>query len=318
MFFSLAFSILLVLPRALAGAPGSPCACRDGGVVNVQSDCGADGSAANDTSAFQEAYNAVTNPNISCYGDRIYVPAGNWEGHWPQPMTSTVFIQGAGQVATNFLGDNTGVPIFYVKTPITLDSLGFWGSGNIGVLLDSNSYNSVLENLYCRSSSQPFVYVRNTTQDLHFENLTSISCGNASADPMVGGTMVLSGLGNNYPNNIYFVGLNIEAGNNSAIVDKYVPSVVIYGGEINNFGLPTSNPLIYSLGLSADAGSSQIYVSGAVDGTSNFYIGGTTNYDLVSYDFSSVTGAFTTFGPGPLGVAIPGSYNFTCTNCINP
>ena len=294
-----AFTLLLSAPYARAQTAVCP-----GGIVNVVS-LGADGTAANDTAAFNSAYLAVTTHSTAaapnpCEGNRIYVPAGNWAGHWPTIYYS-VYIQGAGPSATNFTGDDTAWPIFWVFAPVTFDSFGFWGSPNLNIRLDGsstgNSDLSVLENLLCRTSSGMFIYDTNN-EDVHFENLEALNCGNTTSSPWwLGGTVVLNGANNIYIDSPVFMGEP-----NSAIVANNAPSVIIYGGEVNNaFAFTMTSPLIYAVNSTA------IWVT-------DFYIGGTNYYDLGlgNAPVTTFSGYQVTFGSGAEGICVPGSNNSIC------
>ena len=288
-------ALLLVAPYARAQTSACP-----GGIVNVTY-LGADGTAANDTAAFNSAYQAVTTSGNPCEGDRIFVPAGNWAGHWPTIYYS-VYIQGAGPSATNFTGDDTAWPVFWVFAPVTFDSFGFWGSTNIpNIRLDGsstgNSDLTVLENLLCRTSSGMFIYDTNN-QDVHFENLQAQNCGNTTLTPYwLGGTVVLDGA-----NNVYMSSPVLLGNPNSSIVANNTPSVIIYGGEIDNaFDFTMTVPLLYAVN------STSVWVT-------NFYIGGTNYYDL-GLGNTPVTTFYAdqlNFGGGAAGICVPGSNNSIC------
>jgi hypothetical protein len=141
-----------------------------------------------------------------------------------------------------------------------------------------------------------FIYDTNN-EDVHFQNLEALDCGNTTSTPWwLGGTVVLNGANNVYISSSTFLGEP-----NSAIVANNTLSVIINGGGVNNEFVYMTTPLIYAVN------STSVWMT-------NFFIGGTNYYDLGLG--SSPTTFFSadqvTFGGGAAGICVPGSGNSFC------
>lgn len=300
-------------PIATALAQSSNSLCPDG-ILNVVS-LGADGTATGDTAAFLAAYNAATATSSGCYNVPIFVPGRNtpgfqgqpWPGHWPV-FTMPVTIEGAGMNSTNFSGDSTGWPVFWVQAPnVTFSSFGFWGSPAVDIKLDSGSEGAVLNNIGCRSSTQTFIYA-GATQNITMTGVISENCGNTTTlDPGQGGGVVISGC-----NNVTLTAFESFGAANWALVVLGSQNVTFNGGKTDyGFAYNMTEPLVF------------VYNS-SVTMTNGFYLSGTNFYELDITGNSVFVGNNIAFGGGS-NIASPTpnilfspttTSSFTCNNCI--
>jgi hypothetical protein len=295
---------------ATASAQTSLC---PSGILNVVN-LGADGTATGDTAAFLAAYNAATTASSGCYNVPIFVPGQNppgfqgqpWPGHWPV-FTQPVTIEGAGMNSTNFSGDSTGWPVFWVQAPnVTFSSFGFWGSPAVDIKLDAGSTGAVLNHIGCRSSNQTFIYA-GATANLTLNGVISEGCGNSStADPGEGGGVVISAC-----NNVTLTAFESFGAANWAIVVLGSQNVTFNGGKTDyGFAYNMTEPEVF------------IYNS-SVTMTNGFYLAGTNNYELLMEGTSVFVGNNIAFGGGSnIASPTPNIYfapttgsSFTCNNC---
>jgi hypothetical protein len=299
------------IPTALAQNSSSLC---PGGILNVVS-LGADGTAAGDTAAFLAAYNTATSASSGCLNVPIFVPGRNtpgfqgkpWPGHWPV-FTMPVTIEGAGSNSTNFSGDNTGWPVFWVQAPnVTFSSFGFWASPAVGIKLDSGSTGAVLNNIGCRSSSQTFIYA-GATSNITMTGVISENCGNTSTtDPGQGGAVVISSC-----SNVTLTAFENFGATNWALVVLGSQNVTFNGGKTDNgFAYNMTEPLVF------------VYNS-SVTMSNGFYLSGTNYYELLLTGNTTFVGNDIVFGggsnfpaPTPNILFSPTTASsFTCNHCI--
>jgi hypothetical protein len=208
----------------------------------------------------------------------IYIPAGNWSGHWPK-ITRAVLFYGDGSSSTSFRGDSSGVPIFDVSAQsYVIRDLGFWGNPNISIKLESGAHFGKLSNLLCRSSSATFVY-DDDAWDMEWDNLNMVSCGGGGS-PTEGGTIVLEGT-----NNINLVKPTIEGAPNSGIVASNSSGIYVVGGKVdNNFYIKATN--------------GEMYVDGSSIVLQDFSFQGSYGYQLVLTGQYAFNGSQVYFGGG--------------------
>src|SRR5215469_1674871 len=203
----------------------------------------------------------------------IYIPTGNWIGHWPR-ITRPVLFYGDGKAETSFLGDSSGLPIFDVSSQsYTIRDLGFWGNPSTAIKLESGAHFGALSGLLCRSSPATFIYDYNAW-DMEWDDLDSVSCGGqgTAAD---GGTIVLD-----TTNNITLVKPTIEGAPDAGIVASNSSQIYVLGGKVDN-------------GFTITATNGEMYVDSSSVTIKDFTFQGSYGYELVmkgqySFDGSQV------------------------------
>jgi hypothetical protein len=297
-------------PISTASAQSSLC---PSGILNVVA-FGADGTADGDTAAFLAAYNAATTPSSGCYNIPIFVPGRNppgfqgkpWPGHWPV-ITKPVTIEGAGMASTNFSGDTTGWPVFWVQAPnVNLSSFGFWGSSAVGIKLDAGSTGAVLNNVGCRSSVETFIYAGGTS-NITMNDVISENCGNSTtANPGAGGALVILSC-----SNITLTSFESFGAKNWSIVVMQSQNVTFNGGK-------TDYGFVYNMT------EPEVFIdNSSVTMTNGFWLAGTNNYELSLNGNSTFVGRNIAFGGGsPFPSPTPNIFfapymasSFTCNNC---
>jgi hypothetical protein len=299
-------------PIATALAQSANSLCPDG-ILNVVK-LGADGTPTGDTAAFLAAYNAATTTSSGCLNVPIFVPGRNtpgfqgqpWPGHWPV-FTMPVTIEGAGMNSTNFSGDSTGWPVFWVQAPnVTFSSFGFWSSPAVGIKLDAGSTGAILNNIGCRGSSQTFIYA-GATSNITMTGVISENCGNSTtSDPGQGGAVVISSC-----NNVTLTAFKSFGATSWILVVLGSQNVTFNGGKTDNgFAYNMTKPLVF------------VYNSN-VTMTNGFYLSGTNYYELDLTGNSNFVGNNIAFGGGS-NVAAPTpnilfspttASSFICNNC---
>jgi hypothetical protein len=208
----------------------------------------------------------------------IYIPAGNWKGHWPR-ITQPILFHGDGKASTTLLGDSSGLPIFDVASQgYAIRDLGFWGNRNVSIRLESGAHFGALSSLLCRDSPATFIYDHDAW-DMEWDDLDAVNCG-GKGSALQGGTIVLD-----RTNNITIVKATIEGAPNSGIAVAGSTQMFVIDGKVDN-------------NFASTAVNGEMYVESSQLSVRDFTFHGSYGYELVLIGQYAFTGSQLEFGGG--------------------
>jgi hypothetical protein len=270
-FYSVLFSYLMVgCIHSASHSDSSSDQILCGAARDVRCDGAVGDGQTDNTAAFAKTY--------ASGASTIYIPAGNWRGHWPR-ITRAILFHGDGNVSTSFTGDSSGLPIFDVSSQgYAIRDLGFWGNPNLSIKLESGAHFGALSNLLCRSSPATFIYDYDAW-DMEWDDLEMVSCG-GQGSPAEGGSIVLDST-----NNITLVKPTIEGAPDCGIVAANSSQIYVIGGKVDN-------------GFVITAKNGEMYVDGSSITLKDFSFQGSYGYELVLMGQYSFDGSQIYFGGG--------------------